>query len=413
MFSVTSDDDAVLAAWRERAFSIVLGALFVCAFTAAAATVIGRELEREARLAQALRDANDRYHRTVESLMDAIVSVDASGCITLFNPAAERMFGVAASDVLGKPLDRFLPPRVRERHRTHVGGFFVGREGASGMQSGIAGVRSDGTEFPLESSLAHTVVDGVPEVTAVLRDVTERRRAEHELREINRQLRVLSSTLQEVREQERTRIACELHDELGQQLTGLKLELSWVASRVKEGRGASIAELDAMRHQLDGSIASVRRIATELRPRVLDDLGFCDAIAWQANEFARRSGLAVDLDLAGSECVTEGAAATALFRILQESLTNVARHSGARNVRVTLRLAPTDHEVLMSVHDDGRGFDPAAGGSSGIGLVSMRERATALGGVLRVESAPGQGTTVRVSLPLQVPSAAEPQEVAA
>jgi len=400
--SVTSDDDTVLAAWREHAFSIALGALAVCAFTLTAAILLARELTREVRLAQQLRDANDRYHRTVQSLMDAVVSVDAMGTITLFNPAAERMFGIPANEALGGPLDKLIPQRARLMHTRYMERFVESPEAALGMQSNrdVTGLRADGVEFPLETSLAHTVVDGQPEVTAVLRDVTQRRRAERELQESNRQLRALSTSLQEVREQERSRIAAELHDELGQQLTGLKLELSWLAARVKDGRGARIEEVDAMRHQLDATIASVRRIATDLRPRVLDDLGFCDAVSWQASEFARRSGIEVELDLAGSGCVGEDAIATALFRIVQESLTNIARHSGAAHVKVELQLRPTDDAVLLRVRDDGLGFDAAQRMGQGIGLVSMRERANALGGELRVTSTPGNGTTIEVTLPL-------------
>jgi PAS domain S-box-containing protein len=405
LVSVTSDDEPALASWRERAFSIAFGALLVCAFTVAAAVVIARELKREARLAQALRDAHDRYHRTIDSLLDAIVSVDASHRITLFNPAAERMFGIAAKEALGMPLERLVPPRAREMHPHFMADFFGAPDSALGMQHNreITGLRSDGTEFPLETSLAHTLVDGEPEVTAVLRDVTERRRAERELRETNGQLRALSSSLQEVREQERTRIAAELHDELGQQLTGLKLELSWISSRTREGRPPTIDQVDAMRRQLDGTIASVRRIATELRPRVLDDLSLGDALAWQAGEFARRSGLCVDVDLPASDRVTDPATATALFRIAQESLTNIAKHAEASNVRISLE--QDGDSLVLRIQDDGVGLARAGGG--GLGLVSMRERATSLGGRLRASGEAGRGTTIEVVLPLQAMRARE------
>lgn len=403
LVGVMNDDKAALASWREQALSISLGAILVCAFTVAAAVALARELEREARLATALRDANERYHRTIDSLKDAVVSVDELHNITLFNPAAERMFGVPASKALGGPIARFVPERARENYAYKLACFMQSPEAASNSEfvlepyGDVAGLRADGTEFPVEFTFAHSTVDGQPEVTAVMRDVTERRRAERELRDSNRQLRALSSSLQDVREQERTRIAAELHDELGQQLTGLKLELSWAATRIKEGRTPTIEQVDAMRHQLDGTIATVRRIATELRPRMLDDVGFGEAVAWQASEFARRSGVAVDVDFAAAPCVKDDAIATALFRIVQESLTNVARHSGATRVKVRLRLDPTDQVLLLTVHDDGRGM--AAKKGQGIGLVSMRERALALGGTLRVTSRPGRGTRIDVSVP--------------
>lgn len=407
LVSVTNEEEPALALWRETSIPIVSGAVLVCAFIFVAALMLARELAREAKLARALRDAHDRYHRTVDSLMDAIVAVDASRNIILFNPAAERMFGVEADQVFGTPLERLLPHRARAGHRKHIEGF--GRsEGASRAMSPnleIMGLRSDGTEFPIESTISQTLVDGKPQLTAVLRDVTERRRTEADLLEMNRQLRGLSASLQNVREQERSRIAMELHDDLGQQLTGLKLELSWMGGRVKEGRQPTIAEIDAMRYLLDAAIASVRRIATELRPPILDDLGFGEAVAWQTAEFSKRSGLEVVLDLHAAGLVADKDVATALYRIVQESLTNIARHARARRVEVSL--TADDDAMVLTVRDNGTGIADAARHGSGIGLVSMRERATALGGQLTIVSTPGRGTTITVTLPLDAAAIVE------
>ena len=265
----------------------------------------------------------------------------------------------------------------------------------------ISGLRADGTEFPIESTISQTLIEGKPQLTAVLRDITQRRRAEEDLREMNRQLRSLSASLQDVREQERARIAMELHDDLGQQLTGLKLELSWLSGRVKEGRQATAEEVGAMRQLLDTAIASVRRIATELRPLILDDLGFGEAVAWQTAEFAKRSGLKVDLDLQAQALVKDDVVATALFRIVQESLTNVVRHAGASSVQV--RLTSDEDHLVLTVCDNGGGIVAGGRSGTGIGLVSMRERATALGGQLKIAGEPGAGTTIEVILPLARP----------
>jgi signal transduction histidine kinase len=265
----------------------------------------------------------------------------------------------------------------------------------------ITGMHADGTEFPIESTISQTLIEGKPQLTAVLRDITQRRRAEESLREMNRQLRSLSASLQDVREQERTRIAMELHDDLGQQLTGLKLELSWLSGRVKEGRQATPDEVGAMRRLLDTAIASVRRIATDLRPLILDDLGFGEAVAWQTSEFAKRSGLDIALDLQAQALVKDDVLATALFRIVQESLTNVVRHAKATNVQV--RLACDGTHLVLTVRDNGTGIASGPRTGSGIGLVSMRERATALGGQLRIAGVAGAGTTIEVTLPLARP----------
>jgi PAS domain S-box-containing protein len=375
----------------------------VCVFIFIAALVLTHEVRRQAELAQALRDAHDRYHKTIDSVMDAIVAVDEAQAIILFNPAAESMFGVKAADVLGQRIERLVPARSRENHRRHLEMFMrsAGASRAMAPNIDITGVRADGEEFPIESTISQTQVDGKPQLTAVLRDVTQRRRAEAELREMNRQLRALSASLQNVREQERKRISAELHDELGQQLTGLKLDLVWLAGRAKEGRQATAEQIDAMRHLLDTAISSVRRIAADLRPLILGDLGFGEAVTWQTAEFAKRSGLVIDVDLPGAVHVQDDARATALFRIVQESLTNIARHAGASEVQI--RLMVEDEQLVLTVRDDGSGIAENQGRSSGIGLVSMRERATALGGQLRIASIPGRGTTIEVSLPLEAP----------
>jgi PAS domain S-box-containing protein len=400
LVGVPNDEELALAAWRENSIVIVLGAVLVCAFVITAAGLLVRGVNRQAELARALRDANDRYHQTINSVMDAIVAVDASHNILLFNPAAERMFGLAKDDVLGKPLSQLVPEGVRQAHVLHMDRFMCtkGESRAMALNVEITGLRADGTEFPIESTISQTLIEGKPQLTAVLRDITRRRRNEEDLREMNRQLRSLSASLQDVREQERTRIAMELHDDLGQQLTGLKLELSWLGGRLKEGRQATPDEVGAMRRMLDAAIASVRRIATELRPLILDDLGFGEAVAWQTAEFAKRSGLDITLDLQAQELVKDDVLATALFRIVQESLTNVVRHAGA--TRVQVRLARDEDNLVLTVIDNGSGMAGGPRTGSGIGLVSMRERATALGGQLSIAGIPGTGTTIEVTLPL-------------
>jgi PAS domain S-box-containing protein len=400
LVGVPNDEELALAGWRENSIMVVLGAFLVCAFIVTAAGLLVRGVNRQAELARALRDANDRYHQTIDSVMDAIVAVDEAHNILLFNPAAERMFGRAKHDVIGQPLSQLVPERVREAHALHMDRFMCTRGESRAMASNIeiTGQRADGTEFPIESTISQTLIEGKPQLTAVLRDITRRRRGEEEVQEMNRQLRSLSASLQDVREQERTRIALELHDDLGQQLTGLKLELSWLAGRLKEGRQATPDEMGAMRRMLDTAIASVRRIATELRPLILDDLGFGEAVAWQIAEFAKRTGLDIKLDLQAQDLVKDDVLATALFRIVQESLTNVVRHSGASSVQVRLTLDGSD--LVLTVNDNGSGMASGARAGTGIGLVSMRERATALGGQLKIAGVPGAGTTIEVTLPL-------------
>lgn len=402
LLSVTDDEDLALASWRETAVPIAIGATLVSIFTALLAMLLISKLKSKEELTFALHVANDLYQQTVDSVMDAIVAVDESLNIVLFNPAAENMFGLKASAVIGKPFDMLIPERLRAKHLIHVGRFVDTEAGSRTMapQLEIAGRRADGKEFPIESTISKSLIGGKLQMTAVLRDVTEHRLAEIELRQVNRQLRNLSTSLQNVREEERTRISRELHDELGQQLTGLKLSLSWLGTRLKEGRTTTPDTVDEMRYLLDTAIASVRRISTELRPLILDDLGFGEAISWQTLEFAKRSDLEITLNLTAAADVHEDELATALFRIVQESLTNVARHANA--TRVKIDLVAEGGKLVLTINDNGQGIQNNAK-QGGIGLVSMRERANTIGAQFNIISDPGVGTTIEVTIPLKVP----------
>jgi signal transduction histidine kinase len=218
--------------------------------------------------------------------------------------------------------------------------------------------------------------------------------AEHATRE---QLRNLASYLQEAREEERKRIAREIHDELGQSLTALKFDISRLAERLPEEEPALRERVAAMATLIDGSIHTVQRVSTELRPGLLDDLGLAAAIEWQVEEFAERTGIRFDLHL-GDDDMLESHVAIALFRILQETLTNVARHAGANKVHVELAVDP--REVMLRVRDDGRGItESEISSTQALGLLGMRERARTLGGEVTFEGVRGQGTTVTVRIP--------------
>jgi PAS domain S-box-containing protein len=400
LLGVTDDEEASLTPWRETAIPIGLSALLVSLCTGLVAAHLIGKLQRKEVLTEALNAANDRYQHTVDSVMDAIVAVDEQMLILLFNPAAERMFGRSAEETLGLSLDVLIPARLRGVHAHHLRQFTVPDDGLPRTvvpQRNIVGLRADGREFPMESTFSKAVVDGHVQMTAVLRDATDKRKAEVELREANSQLRELSNSLTQVREQERTRISRELHDDLGQQLAGLKLSLSWLGNRIKDGRETTTHNVDDMRHQLDGAIASVRRIAAELRPRVLDDRDFAEALTWQTREFTRHSGLEVSLSLEAGERVRDNGLATALFRIVQEALTNVVRHAQASQVCISL--VEHDGQLVLAIYDDGVGFDGAVR-KGGVGLVGMRERCAAIGGVFAIQSRPGEGTNVSVSIPL-------------
>jgi PAS domain S-box-containing protein len=239
----------------------------------------------------------------------------------------------------------------------------------------------------------------------IQRDITDRRQAENEVIRSRQELRDLTARLQLVREEERTCLAREVHDELGQVLTGLKMDLAWLKPRVADRR--EVAErVQSLIGRIDGAMDTVRRIASDLRPSLLDDLGLVAAVEWQAQEFERSTGITAELEVESVQPDLDDACATTAFRILQETLTNVARH--ARASRVHISLGVTNQELTLEVKDDGRGITKSEMASPrSLGLIGSRERAIACGGELVIQGARGKGTMVLLRIPLRSPAGAE------
>jgi signal transduction histidine kinase len=214
-------------------------------------------------------------------------------------------------------------------------------------------------------------------------------------------LQALAGNLELAREEERTQIARELHDQLGQALTAMKFDLAWLTNRLGPKDAELAQKTKALTGQMDAMIKTVRRISTELRPGMLDDLGLAASIEWQARDFEKRTGIVCDVSVPAEDVSASRSQALALFRIFQEALTNVARHAGAQNIRVNLDA--TAEALTLQVHDDGRGIAAhEIAGLRSLGLLGMRERAKRLGGAFDIRSVPGDGTILSVSIPIQV-----------
>ncbi len=230
----------------------------------------------------------------------------------------------------------------------------------------------------------------------------ERIAAQEALRENEQKLRALAAQLQKVREEESLRIAREIHDEMGQAMTSLKIDLLWLEKKLSNSEKRIeplLSKLQSMVEVTDSAIKSVRRICTELRPRILDDLGLGAAIEWQAREFEKRTGISCELQMPKQPPALSEDRATAIFRILQEILTNVARH--ARATRVLIQLRQAAGNITLIVHDNGCGIEEIKlNGTKSLGLLGMRERALAVGGHINIVGAPGKGTSVSVRIPL-------------
>jgi signal transduction histidine kinase len=233
-------------------------------------------------------------------------------------------------------------------------------------------------------------------------EIADRQRTEDEFRRSTEQLRELSARLQSVREEERTRISRAIHDELGQILTGLKMDVVWLQGHLEPQQPALLAKTQAMSKLIDTTVQVVRRISTELRPGILD-LGLVATIEWQLQEFQTRTGIESILISPAAETTLNDDSSTAVFRILQEILTNVVRHAQA--TRLEVMLEENDKFLTLRVHDNGRGMTESEIQSpKSIGLLGMQERARLQAGEVHFQGRPGRGTTVTVRLPLEVAS---------
>ena len=332
----------------------------------------------------------------LDAAMDAIITLDESQQVVQYNLAAEKIFGWPVAQVLDGPLDKLIPERFRAAHGKHVRHFGATGATSRGMGDGtvLYGLRANGQEFPMEASISQLATTHGKLFTVILRDVSERMRAQEELR-------AFAVQAHHVREEEKARVARELHDELAQSLTTLKMDAAWMRDRLARESASQIeltGKLATMQATLDHAVAATRRIASDLRPLILDDLGLAAALEWLVNGFIKRSGIACTLEMEGEVELAEPFA-TAVFRIVQESLNNVAKHAHASKVQV--RIAHDGKAVMLSICDDGCGFDAQAPRRpEALGLAGLRERAHLLRGSADIRSQEGSGTTVEVRIPL-------------
>lgn len=365
------------------------------AYYAALMRDLGGEDELEAQVATL-----ERRMRAVFELSPLAVWICEDERLAYANRAAARLFGMPTIDgLLGRTPFALLDAEshaalAREMARA-LGGQTPGAIVAARL------LRADGDLREVEIAIAALPDHGRGTVQLVVNDVTERRREAADLERSRRALRELSASIVDAREEERRRLSRELHDELGQRLTALKIDLGNLGLPVGDER------VSAMTAMIDDTLSSVRRIASDLRPLMLDDLGISAAIEWLARDASRRMGIPVQARLPLGEPAIDERVAVALYRMVQEALTNVARHAQARSVDIELRAR--GHELLLSVADDGVGITEQAPRERrfGFGLLGMRERARMLGGEVIIGQRRGGGTRLTVRLPMQ-PSALVP-----
>lgn len=259
--------------------------------------------------------------------------------------------------------------------------------------------KKDGTIVKVNIITHDIINEGKHAKLLLANDITEKIMAEEKLKKSHEDLRQLATHLQDIREDERTRIAREIHDELGQQLTGLKMDISWLSKKISNGSVEINQKMTEALKLIDETVKTVRRIATQLRPSILDDLGLISAMEWQSEEFEKRFKIKTSFVSNSATVQVESEIATGLFRIYQESLTNVLRHSKATQVKATLNAS---HELLiLHIADNGIGFNAIENESKKtLGLLGMKERTLIMGGTYEITSKPGNGTTVVITVPV-------------
>lgn len=364
------------------------------------------QLERSAADLQ-LREA--QLLSILESASDAIVVTDAHLSVVIANSAALRCFGMSRDGIVGTTLERLFPERLREPQRRAIDDGVASDTAARGPNQHVEliGLRADGSEFPIEAALSTVPHEDKPLLTLILRDVTEARHMQAELRASQAELRNLMAEHHRVEDRERRRIARELHDELQQVMVAIKMDVAAIESELAtdpKRLAPLVARIDKL---ASTAISSTRRIVNDLRPLMLEELGLLPALEVLCQQFQERTGISARVEGAARDAAPPRLSEQieiCLYRVAQESLTNVAKHSGASAVSVRLA-AGRGGLLTMHVRDNGRGFQTDGRRSPlSFGLKGMTERVRALGGTLRIEAGAGGGTVVVVEIGREAPA---------
>jgi PAS domain S-box-containing protein len=334
------------------------------------------------------------YEKIVENLTEMILVVDRHYRYQIVNKAYLDFRRVKLGQVIGHLIPELTGQEAFEQFiKSRVDECFQGKlvKYESAVTYSELGPRDlNATCFPIQGPA------GIDRIAIVLEDITDRNRAERERQRAFQELQALNARLQNVREEERTSLARELHDRLGQTLTAIRIDLA--ALKTSPGREEYWHRIDAVSGLVEETIQTVRRISTELRPGILDDLGLVATLEWATKEFQARTGIKCQVTLPEANPAIGAARSTVLFRIFQEALTNIARHAGA--TRVTVDVSQDSEYLLLEVCDNGCGIDPEQLSASGsLGILGMRERALLVGGEVAISGTSGGGTTVRVRIP--------------
>jgi PAS domain S-box-containing protein len=351
----------------------------------------------------ALEESEARMRAIFETAVDAIVTIDEKGIIDRINPATERLFGYLESELVGKNVSVLMPAPYRVQHDGYLSHYMrTGEKKIIGSGREVTGQRKDGSVFPMDLAVAEMHFGERRMFTGMVRDISERKQAEKALLQSQTELRQLSAYQERLKEEERKRIAQEIHDELGALLTGIKAHVSVSIDRAARAATPSDPLLAEALSLADTAINAVRKVITDLRPSVLDQLGVWAALEWYADQIQGRALLAckctIEQDLLAVELDPDRS--TMLFRVVQEALTNVVRHAKAS--QAAIHATRDNGGIVVKVTDDGKGIDTdRLLNRESWGILGMYERVRYFGGELRIIGTLGKGTEVVLRLPME------------
>lgn len=336
----------------------------------------------------------------IQSSGDGVLVVDAARQIVLVNQRAERIFGYPANFLLDKSLDMLLPPNMPGEPRRRLDRLGAARTSGRRSRLELRIKRADGSPLTLKASVARLTIHGDIYLALTLHEAYPMHVFEPSSAPVPPHARRRAMTNQQASEVEKRRFSRKLYDDIGQRLSVLKLDLSWLENRLPDANQVVPARLAEMQGLLDNVITLTKSMASTLRPPVLDDFGLLAAVEWMAESFRKRTGISCELECEGTGEKLDDALESAVFRVIQEGLANVERHSHAGQVWISIRQHVRELEI--EIRDDGVGFESGSQAKPGCyGLVAMQERVFILGGTIRIENTRPHGVQILACIPLE------------
>lgn len=355
-----------------------------------------RDISEEKKAERQIKESEELYRKIVETAQEGIWMIGSDGKTTFVNSTMAKILGYERQEMIGKDFLHFL----HEDSKSLLSRSITAGENSGIPKTDVSFITKDGQQkWVIVNFSSLYKEDQHTGTLAMIMDITERKKKEQELRDSHQQLRALASRLQTIREEERASLAREIHDELGQQLTALKMDIYWLYKNLPAGDERLRMKADAVMKLVNETLPKIEKKAIELHPSLLHDLGLLAAIEWQNKQFRSRHEAMIDFTARGSDESVSQEVAIALYRIYQEALTNIMRHAKAS--KITTTFIQNSHSIQLTIADNGLGFEPGKiDKKKSLGLLSMQERCVVIGGKCDITSFPEKGTVISVYVPI-------------